>query len=299
MVYLEFFILLLETDAHAVLQVPLPFNPNPSKTGPCGGASFSKTTSTIYRLKTDGQLPFTWNVIAGDGGGTLSASIDPLGGTNFTLPTSLNFNAPTVGQYSTELTLPSVSCTKNNPCTMQIKTSANWFSCFLFETGNYTAKDLYPSMIKSCASVGANTMTYCQSMNNNQVVLPETNNFVFQDSANQVFYNSVINNTNVMVNGTNELCQSMLKNYICGSTLQYCGTSSHLTGMDNCYCESMKKNCGITESHDALFNCSTLPTINDCKNTNQIGSAPQNGGLKSDGYYLAIFMTLLASYLLL
>lgn len=103
------------TNAHARLVNPIPWNQNPSKTSPCGGGSLD--ASQIVRLVPGSQLTIIWQVIAADGGGTVTAGVDLTGGTNFALDTGLSGSAPLVGSYTFQLTVPSTNCT-GSYCTL-------------------------------------------------------------------------------------------------------------------------------------------------------------------------------------
>lgn len=223
----------------------------------------------------------SWTVIAGDGSGVVTAAIDPRGGTSFTFSTNLNGNAPSVGGYVFGLTVPTgLNCTSaaNSRCTMQVKSSSGWVSCFSFIVGNFpsqtstTSKSAIRTSMsithfhvveeeKTCTTVGANQMGFCTSLNDRQVMLSRSKSLALQDSIISSYYNSIYNNTNVFTNGiTSETCRLRLKHYLCHVEMPLCGTSSSSQGMSQCYCEDTMKECGLTESHQNLFNCSALPT---------------------------------------
>jgi len=69
--------LLQGVTGHAALVNPIPWNPNPSQTAPCGGVVKSAPLTTLAR---NSDVNIVWNVIAGDGIGPVMLTFDATGG---------------------------------------------------------------------------------------------------------------------------------------------------------------------------------------------------------------------------
>jgi hypothetical protein len=211
----------------------------------------------ILNVTVGKQYAMNWRVIAGDGSGDVTGLVDVNGGTNFTVPiVDLLGNAPAVNSYTFPFSLPNVTC--NPYCTAQIKSSSNWYSCFSFRAGGQSDFTSRPQEIRyQCKQV--NNMGFCNHLNGKRVNVAIGTNENQLDSQIGLFYQQSINNQNVMTSGTSEDCTSRLKYLLCGQQFEYCGTSAYLKVPDQCYCADTIQACGVTESHQSLFDCSKSP----------------------------------------
>lgn len=134
------------------------------------------------------------------------------------------------------------------------------FALYLIIVGNFDPAKPRPST-PPCVKAPAN-LQFCETIENKFVSLPESNSVLLQDDIEKNYFNSIINNQNVVLNGSNPDCGRLLNGYLCLASMPFCGSSSSLTtstvGMNECYCERMKATCGVTESHKDLFNCTKL-----------------------------------------
>jgi hypothetical protein len=243
------------THQHAVLTFPRPWDPNPSKSNPCGNSNAAQT-GDIVNITVGETIFIQWRVVAGDGSGDVTGMIDPTGGKDFTVPiTSLVGKAPGVGSYTYQFQMPNVSC-PNDICTAQIKSSSNWYSCFSFRASGQSSFKLDPSLLTRKVCRNVNNLGFCNHLNGKNVLVPVGANENQIDGQLTGFYEQSVNNPNVMTMGSSQACQSRLKFIICAQQFtDYCGRSSILTMPDQSYCDETLDACKVTDSHLGLFNC--------------------------------------------
>ncbi|KAI8804215.1 hypothetical protein BJ742DRAFT_742200 [Cladochytrium replicatum] len=286
MIHQSITILLFGTyvSGHAVMLDPSPWNRSPSKSSPCGGVNPPTMASASW--VAGAQVSVTWSVIAGDGSGPVSFTIDQSGGTaNFsrTLQPADStgiFPAPAVGTYLYTLNVPrGLNCTGggdgNNFCTLMAASSSNWFSCTYIQIFA-TAPPVpdappTPSCIKTNTAQAGSFLTFCNFMNGQYVEVQPGFTASAVDQATSDTFKSYSANPNVFFNGNDTTnCQPRLKKALCELALPPC-TKASLSGdadatskvrTDSVLCQetcnSTMAACGITVSHAALYNCSTL-----------------------------------------
>jgi hypothetical protein len=107
---LAFVAVVASVSAHAVLRDPVPWNTNPSTSNPCGGGT--NTNTPVLTVKYGQQVTLKWEVVAADGAGPVTMTIDPAGGQNFGttgVKVPLTGTVPTgVALYTFSATIPTV-----------------------------------------------------------------------------------------------------------------------------------------------------------------------------------------------
>jgi len=73
--------LYISGEAHAILRFPVPWIGNPSKASPCGGANTLTAPAAAWKIGS--TVNVTWQVIAGDGVGTVNITFDTTGAQAF------------------------------------------------------------------------------------------------------------------------------------------------------------------------------------------------------------------------
>jgi len=182
-------------SCHARLSNLADWNPNFSKTSPCGGGA--QPTKKAGTLVIGNTVVFTWQIIASDGVGTVTAAIDTTGGTTFNTPLALTGTQPTaIGTYTFSATVPSLTCTGASTdgsklCTIQLQSSSGWFSCTSLEivaTGSQVVtipqKCVYPS-----------SLTFCSMVNGQNVNIPDLGQDLasYDQTVQNTFYNTLYN----------------------------------------------------------------------------------------------------------
>jgi len=240
---------------HAKLVDPTPWNPNPSKSSPCGGGSAPTAAATVW--SQGAAVNIQWTVIAGDGTGPVRGSIDPTGGTSFTVPLpgidGIASATTSVGDYNFAATVPNINCSL---CTVQIMTDSNWFACA-------TVQILPPGapiapIPQSCTTQYG--LQYCDMQNGQDIAYEIGSNPLLTElSVAASTYYATINNTNVMTGGSDPNCQSAFKQYTCGNLFPVCGA----TTVCQYWCNQVRQYCQLTDTHQGLLpDCTTLPV--DC-----------------------------------
>lgn len=245
-----FLILIVYCFAHSKLNFPTPWNPQPSKSNPCGGAGAPATPAANF--KKGATVNLVWQVIAGDGVGDVTVQIDTTGGTNFATPVVVTAVGPTpttVGTFNFAITVPSVTCTGTGGfCTLRIFSTSNWFSCssiLITDTGGNVP---LPS---TC--VVPTTNSFCQMVRSKQVLLPggQTKPDPYDVTLQQTF-NSTLYNPLVFSTPNAPGCYDAFKYFFCGMNFPLC--SKQPAGCQS-YCLQAMSKCGVTETHKGLYNC--------------------------------------------
>ncbi|GAM19830.1 hypothetical protein SAMD00019534_030050 [Acytostelium subglobosum LB1] len=241
--------------SHSVLTVPTPWNTNPSKTSPCGGGTAA--TTAVYTYCKGKPTTIEWKVIAADGRGPITVSLDTNGGTNFNTPVTVTGPTPNAETtFTFSMTVPDVTCA-NNKCTMQVKSDSNWFSCAtinIAETCNTTKSD-------QLVTVLAEDLKFCgEYANNHRVMIP-----IGQTAAqidNDVKAAFTANIANPLVFGDNgTACRTSYAKYVCQENfpLDPGSTSAEKKPINlNTYsdCVNMNTDCKTTNLHLGLYPCS-------------------------------------------
>jgi len=262
--------------AHAVSRDPIPWNVNPSTTAVCGGGTNTNTATQTYTVGQ--QMTIKWSVVASDGNGPVTAVLDTTGNTNFATGVSIPLTGTQpsagVGDYTFTATTPDVTCTgAGATCTLQLKSSSNWYSCatvkIVRSTGGSTT--VAPTIPRTC--VVGKGLTFCTWMNGQNVALPLGQiSAIAVDYTLQVTYNQYLANPQIFSTPDNPNCYGWFKKLLCGSTFQPCN-ERYGTGGCNQACVNTNNYCGITQLHSTLYQCSANYTNTDSDMTGNCSGA--------------------------
>eukprot|EP01118_Nematostelium_gracile_P012940 TRINITY_DN480_c0_g1_i1.p1 TRINITY_DN480_c0_g1~~TRINITY_DN480_c0_g1_i1.p1 ORF type:complete len:392 (+),score=124.58 TRINITY_DN480_c0_g1_i1:104-1177(+) len=125
------------SSGHAVLRTPRAWNTAASKSNPCGGGT--APTQAAATWVPGSTINISWQVQAGDGTGDVFVTINTGGGTAFNGQATKIGTANSVSTFTFPFTVPNVQCTgANGLCSVQVKSSSNWFSCTSVKIGANT-----------------------------------------------------------------------------------------------------------------------------------------------------------------
>jgi hypothetical protein len=260
---------------HAKLVSPVAFNPNPSKTAPCGGGALPSGAAANWPVGSTQTV--SWTQVASDGGGQLSMYIDPKGSTdNFMTTTtgagtglvSVNFPYSTNANdnYQFTLTVPDVDC--NGPsglCSVVIFTATSWWACTLvtIKTSNVIQPVLVANTtVANCTN--ATALAFCDIVNGHVVSIPTGQTPAQLDASAQSAYTSTLANAKVLSTPSKPGCASALKYLLCSTLFKSCdyhGPSScdYYKGGSGCFCVTTciqaAQLCGLNATHVDLFGC--------------------------------------------
>jgi len=284
---------------HAVLLSPVPFNTNPTTTPKCGVAALTTAmTSTAQDDWVAGkETSVTWHLVAGDGGGNVYGAIDPLGGTDFTVP--LNFTLNTSGSnvyYTINFIVPAVSCA-NSPtklCTVRFYTSSNWNSCTAV---SITPKDCTdceapPPPKLNCVAVKQGSLSLCPDVTAAQVRGSASPTDINTELVTA--YNTNLDNTNVFVipnTSVTGACKSAYKQLLCALDLPPCNVTTGELIASSQACRAQCRNamdlCGIQPAHISLYDCNSYPLCpgesDDVSSDGKSGGGSSKGGMSAGG----------------
>jgi hypothetical protein len=227
-----------------------------------------------------------WEVVAGDGAGTVTASIDYNGGTAFDTTMTLVGTNPTtaVGKYSFTATVPTgKNCSR---CTVQLA-SSGWVACTTVAIGTAAP----PPQPTRCITTPA--LSFCNSVSNKaNVALP--GNFANASAFDDLIaatYHANLANVNVFATPDTPGCRDAYKKLICG--LQWVDCTSFKKPGCNQACQDTVRLCGLTELHKTYYDCSTIP------NTNADMTGSCNFASKTQVSALVLALTALLAFFLL
>jgi len=234
---------------HAKLNVPVAWNAQPSKASPCGGGPQPTDTGTSFTI--GGSTNIIWQVVAGDGVGAVSLSVDPTGGTTFANPVVIG--TPTaVGTFTYPYTVPSVTCTGTGAlCSIQVASSSGWFAC---STVRFVQAGTPPPPPGVNCKV-ASGLTFCSFLNGHNIEIQPGTDIVALDQTLATTYTTTLYNPNVFSTPNNTICQTDYKTFLCHEQFPYCGQTAAC--QSSCY-DAIGK-CGITTSHRGLYDCTQGP----------------------------------------
>jgi len=235
---------------HAVLRQPPAWNSNPSKTSPCGGGT---ATDVVATYQVGSTVTITWQVVAGDGAGQLSAAVDLNGGTNFatTLTVGGSGAAPTsVGTYQATITMPGTTSAK---ATLQVKSSSGWYSCatIKLQTGAVSAQDS-PAHSTTCVTLSG--LTFCSDLNGKSV-----KGFIGNKDPKEVdtelksTHDSYLGNP-LVYKPLMDTCSETYRKFLCAQTFVPCTASDSATACAGT-CDDVGFQCGVQPEHTTLYNC--------------------------------------------
>ncbi|EFA79282.1 putative transmembrane protein [Heterostelium album PN500] len=250
-------------SSHAVLTNPVSWNTNPSKTSPCGGGTPATAPVATYCKGQPATL--TWKVVAGDGTGPLTISIDPAGGTSFT--TVVNQVAPAVNPnavstFKAVVTMPDITCDK---CTLQVFSSSNWFSCSTIKIA-----EKCDTPVEDRQAVLADDLTFCGKWVNEHVVsipVGQTAETI-DDSVAATFAANLKNPLVFQNNDTN--CANKYAAFLCAYNFPLDDPSGNVSQpiykISEGQCAGMNDACATTDLHRTLYPCDSYPTSNNAFN---------------------------------
>jgi len=254
---------LRNVSGHAKLNVPTPWNANPSTTAPCGGPTLVTTPSAVFAAGSTQDL--TWQVIAGDGEGPVKVTVDTAGvssnfaaGTASTLvPLTVGGQTPNaLGTFDITITLPSpLTCTGTGGiCVAQIKGQNNpWSACFSFVTSAPSTGTGAAIGQPSC--VIASGLTFCTPVNGKSVIVPYAMDMLDMDTNAANTYAATRVNTKVFSAGQSAACGAAYQHYLCGSTFGPCGLGYPPNPCHD-VCSQVTCYCGLNATHAGLYDCS-------------------------------------------
>jgi hypothetical protein len=225
------------------------------------------------------QFNIVWQVVAADGAGPVTVTLDTTGGQVFTGASSVAIPItgtapPGVGTFTFSAVAPKAVCTgKGATCTIQMKSSSNWYSCSTIQiidpnNPNATAS---PTLPPNCQP--AFGLTFCDWMNGQNVYLPTGQiSAVSLDHVVQSAYTQYLSNPLIFKTPGSSQCQGWFKKLICGINFQPCNA----VGTGGCLqaCLNTRSFCSTDDSHLSLYQCSNFTnTISDLTgNCNGAGS---------------------------
>jgi len=249
--------LYISGEAHAILRIPQPWAANPSKTSPCGGANTLATPDAAWKIGS--VVNITWQVIAADGVGTVNIAYDTAAAQNFQTSTSTIGNAPAVGTYVFQYTVPNVNC-NNGICTAQLASSSSWFSCTTVQLTQNNPPPVIPP-VPVCSLV--NGLTFCAELNGQFVMVPPGQTPAEVDTQTHNTFNANFANPKVF-SSNSSACAAAYKTFLCHNDLPYCPSNAACQTL----CGNALAACQITTEHAALYNCATGPQSCCQNNTN-------------------------------
>ncbi|KAL0489860.1 hypothetical protein AKO1_009347 [Acrasis kona] len=276
---------------HSKLTIPAAWNPNPSTTQPCGGGVAPNGPVVTY---TQGNTyPLQWVVVASDGNGPITVSLDTNGGTTaFSVPVTVAGVMPATGTktYNFNITIPNVSCSgANGKCTMQVKSTSGWYACSSVAiTSAVSTPSPAPSATGTCMK--ATGLTFCDSVNGNDVLVPfGQTDPITMDNVLRGTFNNNLNNPAVFATPNATFCQSNYKKFLCGRQFQPCD-GSYLGGCNQA-CVALNSICSIKEVHIPLYPCDSYPNTK----SDNTGSCSGAGSLRPP---IILFVVLFLLYIM-
>jgi len=306
-------IFITRVSGHAYLTEPFAWNPQPSKTSPCGGGgafltldAAEPTIATTW--SPDVPLYFGWQLISQEGQGAVTVSVASNYGTNFNVvgiaefvsgPPGANNQIAALGDYVLSITPPSnLLCSggvTGNLCSVQFSTASGWYSCTTVTSANAVEYPHINNTIspETCvAGHGDQNMFFCAGSFaiDQPVYVGDSPNIQTpygftqtDESLNATFYqnmNSVLvfTNSKTSTGAWNTNCATAYRRYLCAQYFPLC-SSNQKSGISACksICYAAADTCGLTSSHQNLFNCETnanFPSTNTATTFDSVGQCP-------------------------
>jgi hypothetical protein len=294
--------LIVLANGHAKLVSPIAFNPNPSKSAPCGGGA--TLASAAANWPPNSQQTISWTQVASDGGGQLKMYIDPKG-TQGNFPTNVgdtpsatlvavNFPYSTNANqnYQFNITVPDVDC--NGPtglCSVVIFTATSWWACTLvnIRTSNVEKPAVVANTtISTC--VTASGLSFCDMVNGQSVSIPFGQTLAQLDESAKISYNTTLENPRVFSTPTKAGCLSSYKYLMCATIFKSCNylgiNCDYYQGYAGCFCVTTctqaSKLCSLNVTHTDLLGCATSSNAQRDATTNACSSLVNYFGASSD-----------------
>jgi len=249
------FFAVIGVNGHAKLVEPLAWNPNPSTSPPCGGSLSLPTGVSVSQWQIGSVQTVTWTIVVSDGEGLVTIKVDPRGGTNFSQSIAYTGITPNaLGPFYFTLTVPSITCTGANGCTIQVRSPNGWNGCasVLFTAAPTTVPPPQPS----CETLSG--LSYCTMMNGFQAIVPAGQTAAAADNNIQLSYGSNSVNVEVIDDIANPSCPALLKYVLCTNGFPPCAGAS--TWGCSSICQQMNVTCEMNPTHYLFFGyCTTYP----------------------------------------
>lgn len=264
--YLTFYALIACVLGHAVIRTPVPLNPNPTTSRPCGVTTLPANPTPAAQWAVGTTQSVTWDLVANDGGTRTTAAFDltatgtlnafaagtatPVGGT---------FNvAQKISTFS--FTIPDVTATSASGLVLfRMVSNTNWNSC-LYVNVTKTVSPAPKAPEPVCKTV--TNLALCNMSNSQQVYVAADATPASIDAQTNQVYVANLNLTTVFTNGANADCQALYRNFLCAINLPACpaadGTQPAGFGCLE-KCQETMKTCGLTDIHADLYDCTTYP----------------------------------------
>lgn len=291
-----------EVLGHARLNSPTAWNPGPSKTSPCGGGAEPALPATT--LEIGKPWTFLWEMIAGDGAGVVEFSLSSKGGTTFDFPVFFSSSSipgdpkvNTITITGTATILPNfMGCTGTNGlCTIQLRSTSNWFACTSVKINNTgvstAATTVGTTKGPPTACVTATNLNICSSLNGRQIITPPG---TYGDAATlRAIDQSVnatrslnLNNPNVFNTSGAPGCFEAYTRFLCSLSFPLCNTQKIGIVPTTCNTACLNSNfyCNLTVAHQFLYYCSNAlysrldqDSAGDCPVIYSLASNPSTG----------------------
>jgi len=211
---------------HAALVKPTAFNPNPSRSSPCGGST--ALAAAVGSVVASSSFQIQWHVIASDGEGAVTMNLNTAGGQTFsgTNVVTLSHSEPAPNALATFLLTYSVpstaSCTASNGICYAQFTASGWFACTALSVSANAAAvpPVSNSSLPSCQK--ASNLSFCGVVNGNTVLVPGGQSFSNMDIGAQDTVVADLNNPNVFKTPYTAGCASSYQSFVCANTFRLC-----------------------------------------------------------------------------
>jgi len=242
-------LLLAVVEGHNRLLSPMPWSPFPIKVQPCGGGF--RISKPLAYWQVGSVQNITWTSI-GDGLGNVTVSLDPEGGSNFTVQLDV-FVVDVLGAFNYSIKVPKIAC-RNGVCSLQVASTSGWFECTSLAIVPPCQNCPSPALNSSCLL--AQNLSYCSSKNGVKVQIVDGFLLKNIDEMTRWGVNAYLNMTTIFSRRSNEDCIHTYHEYMCDSLFPPCGAKS---GICRTECEQLASTCGLLPGHAELYDCAVLP----------------------------------------
>jgi len=235
---------------HAKLDIPdNAWNTQPSKVSPCGWGPQPTTSNTVWVAGT--TVPIVWQIVAADGEGPATLTVDPAGGTNFSGKGTVIVTPTAVITYYFNYTVPlTLVCTgPNQLCTIQVASSSGWFACASVFVQAPTAPPA-PTVPASSCQIASN-LVFCAQLNGHNVVIPTGVSPSALDGTVSETYYANLYNPLVFSTPNATGCHSSYQQLVCADQFPFCGQTTACQSI----CNTAVSECGLTVAEKGLYVC--------------------------------------------
>jgi len=221
------------------------------------------SSNTVWIAGT--VVNITWQIVAADGEGTVTLSLDPTGNTTFKNGVVIGTTTSVI-VYNFTYTVPANTvCTgPGKLCTIQVASSSNWFACasVLVTPAGIPPPPTVP--VSSC--VLATGLNFCSALNGHYVVVPTGVDPVALDATVASTYTANLYNPNVFTTPNATGCAANYKALVCGDQFPFCTQST----VCQATCNAAISACTLTVAEKNLYDCAQGPI--SCLDPNQAGT---------------------------